>query len=219
MLPKHPSRKLFQSREPDEDVAQFEPIQVSAELLNRLWDPEEMVQYVPIRSPPLDILVGSEIRYYKNGKPLGLAFKDLYEGKYHPAISLYNGATATVNFGPNFEFQPPKDVRPFSEVENLSEWKLLLVEMKRKRDERDEMVRQRKQRERDEKKKRAHMKSASANSGTSGDGKVGSANKSRSASVMSNGSSAASSAVASLAKSGSDALNEHSRSSSIENRE
>ncbi|KAE8619499.1 hypothetical protein XENTR_v10009814 [Xenopus tropicalis] len=58
---------------------------------------------------------GSEIVFYKNGVNKGLAYKDMFEGVYYPAISLYKGCTVSINFGPHFKY-PPKDVsfRPVS---------------------------------------------------------------------------------------------------------
>ena len=49
---------------------------------------------------------GSHIRFYKNGKCLGNAFQDLYEGMYYPAISLFKTAKVKVNFGPKWKFVP-----------------------------------------------------------------------------------------------------------------
>ncbi|RUS90725.1 hypothetical protein EGW08_001529 [Elysia chlorotica] len=46
---------------------------------------------------------------YKNGVCSGVAFSDLFEGTYFPAVSLYKNATVTANFGPKFRF-PPKQV-------------------------------------------------------------------------------------------------------------
>lgn len=51
-------------------------------------------------------LVGSKISFYKNGKCLGVAFEDIYQGSYFPTISLYKNCRVTVNFGPNFKYPP-----------------------------------------------------------------------------------------------------------------
>lgn len=53
-------------------------------------------------------LVGSKISFYKNGKFVGVAFKDIHDGVYYPTISLYKSCTVTVNFGPAFSFPPEK---------------------------------------------------------------------------------------------------------------
>ncbi|XP_063787686.1 set1/Ash2 histone methyltransferase complex subunit ASH2 isoform X2 [Pseudophryne corroboree] len=59
----------------------------------------------------------SEIIFYKNGVSQGVAYKDVFEGVYYPAISLYKCCTVSVNFGPQFRY-PPKDVsfRPMSDM-------------------------------------------------------------------------------------------------------
>lgn len=48
-------------------------------------------------------LKGSHIVFYTNGECNGVAFSDVYRGRYHAAISLYKGMTVKVNFGPNLE--------------------------------------------------------------------------------------------------------------------
>lgn len=53
---------------------------------------------------------GSSISFAKNGKCLGEAFVELAEGNYFPTISLYMGATATFNFGPDFEHAHPVEL-------------------------------------------------------------------------------------------------------------
>lgn len=52
---------------------------------------------------------GSEISFFKNGVCQGVAFKDLYGGRYYPAASMYTlpnepNCTVRFNFGPDFEF-------------------------------------------------------------------------------------------------------------------
>ncbi|KND00075.1 uncharacterized protein SPPG_04416 [Spizellomyces punctatus DAOM BR117] len=96
------------------------PCESMDDLLRRLWTRES--QYLPFRSKPLTVAEGSEIIYYKNGECLGVAFRDLYRGKYHPAISSYKGGSVTLNFGPNFRYPPPPGVRPFCEADSLPLW-------------------------------------------------------------------------------------------------
>ena len=72
---------------------------IDEQLLRRLWDPERMDQYVPFKSKPLSAVPKSYIEFFKNGNSLGEAFTNINFGKYHPAISLYGGASASVNFG------------------------------------------------------------------------------------------------------------------------
>jgi hypothetical protein len=43
-------------------------------------------------------------------------------GKYHPAISCFQGASVTVNFGPTFQFEPPAGTKPYSEVAQVIKW-------------------------------------------------------------------------------------------------
>lgn len=59
----------------------------------------------------------SEIIFYKNGVNQGVAYKDIFEGVYFPAISLYKSCTVSINFGPSFKY-PPKDVtyHPMSDM-------------------------------------------------------------------------------------------------------
>ncbi|XP_043938176.1 set1/Ash2 histone methyltransferase complex subunit ASH2 [Protopterus annectens] len=52
---------------------------------------------------------GSQMMFYKNGANQGLAFHDIFEGVYFPAISLYKSCTVSINFGPYFKY-PPKDI-------------------------------------------------------------------------------------------------------------
>ena len=58
----------------------------------------------PAKMSPLP---GSKISFYKNGRFLGVAFEDIFEGFYFPTISLYKNCSVTVNFGPNFKYSPP----------------------------------------------------------------------------------------------------------------
>ncbi|KIH42832.1 SPRY domain protein [Ancylostoma duodenale] len=55
----------------------------------------------------LEPLHGSRIEFFKNGKPCGVAFTDIYKGFYHPAVSLFKNATVRCNFGPKLQYLPP----------------------------------------------------------------------------------------------------------------
>ncbi|XP_052776815.1 set1/Ash2 histone methyltransferase complex subunit ASH2-like [Mya arenaria] len=70
----------------------------------------------------LTINPGSKICFFLNGKFQGVAYEDLFEGTYYPAISLYKLAKVTVNFGPSFKCQPDKiqPFQPMSETAQLS---------------------------------------------------------------------------------------------------
>ncbi|CAL5350837.1 unnamed protein product [Camellia sinensis] len=55
--------------------------------------------------------MGSEISFFKNGICQGVAFQDLYGGRYYPAASMYTlpnqpNCVVKFNFGPDFEFFP-----------------------------------------------------------------------------------------------------------------
>ncbi len=78
---------------------------VDPELLKRLWD-TSLPEYSSFKSKPMPTVPRSSIQYFKNGNHLGQAFSNLYLGKYYPAISLFNGASVTVNFGPDLIFAP-----------------------------------------------------------------------------------------------------------------
>ncbi|GAB1599812.1 set1/Ash2 histone methyltransferase complex subunit ASH2-like isoform X1 [Argonauta hians] len=73
----------------------------------------EEKDYVSEAEKNLQISTGSKLIIYKNGENQGVMFTDIFEGVYHPSISLYKNATVTVNFGPNFKF-PPKDCGPYT---------------------------------------------------------------------------------------------------------
>ncbi|KAJ8751116.1 hypothetical protein K2173_016297 [Erythroxylum novogranatense] len=63
------------------------------------------------KDDPPKIVPGSEISFYRNGVCQGVAFKDLYGGRYYPAASMYTlpnqpNCVVKFNFGPDFEFFP-----------------------------------------------------------------------------------------------------------------
>ena len=51
-------------------------------------------------------LKGSKITFFKNGKSLGAAYEDVYNGEYFPGVGLYKSAHIKYNFGPKFKFRP-----------------------------------------------------------------------------------------------------------------
>lgn len=59
-------------------------------------------------------LAGAVIAFSRNGVSQGIAYRDMVEGTYCPAVSLYTlpeqaeGATLSVNFGPGFAHAPPE---------------------------------------------------------------------------------------------------------------
>ena len=40
---------------------------------------------------------GNKIQFYKNGKPLGVAFEEVNDGVYYPAVSLFKSAKVMTN--------------------------------------------------------------------------------------------------------------------------
>ncbi|KAI8607866.1 concanavalin A-like lectin/glucanase domain-containing protein [Chytriomyces sp. MP71] len=74
------------------------------------------------RTKLMEKLPGSEIRYFKNGVDLGVAFTDLYQGKYYPAVSSYMSGTVTLNFGPTFKHALPNGARAYSDVPKVLAW-------------------------------------------------------------------------------------------------
>ncbi|KAJ1890931.1 transcription factor, contains a PHD finger motif, partial [Coemansia sp. IMI 209127] len=106
------------------------------DLEDRKWHPGERYRqftysrpvaqrppYANSELPPLPVLAGSELVYFKNGKCLGPAFQKLYLGKYYPAISTYMGGKVMVNLGPTFKYPPPETwhedtpIRPITDLE------------------------------------------------------------------------------------------------------
>ncbi|KAA6425420.1 MAG: Set1 Ash2 histone methyltransferase complex subunit ASH2 [Trebouxia sp. A1-2] len=72
-------------------------------------------------------LEGSLVAFTKNGRMQGIAYRDINEGTYSPAASIYtlpeqkDGATVTFNFGPDFEHTLPElqgcpPARPVAEL-------------------------------------------------------------------------------------------------------
>ncbi|KAF7154122.1 hypothetical protein RHSIM_Rhsim01G0192400 [Rhododendron simsii] len=63
------------------------------------------------KQDPPKVVPGSEISFFKNGICQGVAFPDLYGGRYYPAASMYTlpnqpNCVVKFNFGPDFEFFP-----------------------------------------------------------------------------------------------------------------
>ncbi|XP_039115435.1 protein TRAUCO [Dioscorea cayenensis subsp. rotundata] len=64
-----------------------------------------------IKEEPPKVVPGSEISFFKNGVCQGIAFSDLFGGRYYPAASMYTlpnqpNCEVKFNFGPDFEFFP-----------------------------------------------------------------------------------------------------------------
>lgn len=77
----------------------------------------EEKDYVDKAEKSLKTITPSRMVFYKNGVSQGVAYENLFEGLYFPAISLYKSCTVSVNFGPHFK-HPPKDLKyqPMSDM-------------------------------------------------------------------------------------------------------
>ncbi|CAM6082611.1 unnamed protein product [Calypogeia fissa] len=65
--------------------------------------------YIIVADEPLKPLPGSEILFFKNGVCQGVAFKDINDGGYFPAASMYtlpsqDCCKSVFNFGPDFRY-------------------------------------------------------------------------------------------------------------------
>lgn len=72
----------------------------------------------------------SKMIMYKNGKCVGVAFSDVWEGTYYPAASLYKASVVSANFGPKFKY-PPKglDYKPMSDAAELAHSEFALADI------------------------------------------------------------------------------------------
>ncbi|SOV75696.1 SPRY domain, putative [Plasmodium sp. gorilla clade G3] len=66
----------------------------------------------PKNPPLLKKNEGSTIFFSLNGQIKKTSFMDIYEGFYHPSVSLYMGASAKINLGPNFTYNHLQDYVP-----------------------------------------------------------------------------------------------------------
>ncbi|CRG93489.1 SPRY domain, putative [Plasmodium gallinaceum] len=66
----------------------------------------------PKNPPILKKNYGSSIFFSLNGQIKKNSFVDIYEGFYHPSVSLYMGACAKINLGPHFTYKYLKDYNP-----------------------------------------------------------------------------------------------------------
>src|SRR5579859_5327780 len=99
------------------------------DLMNPVLPPQSQLNpsTVPVQRPNFPTLRGSFIKVYKNGVLQGTAFEDLLaflppnsqlQGRdlddgmlgYYPAVSVFKHGIVKLNFGPEFEFPPPRDV-------------------------------------------------------------------------------------------------------------
>ena len=74
------------------------------------WAKETTIYSKKVDEPQkINVMAGSEIGFFVNGKYQGIAFADIEEGNYYPAVSLFMGARCHLQFGPEFTFPIPSD--------------------------------------------------------------------------------------------------------------
>lgn len=70
--------------------------------LERDWPPLRLGQY-QVRQ---EISRTGTVSFSIDGHEYGVAFANIYMGKYYPAVSMFGGASVTLNMGPTFKFAP-----------------------------------------------------------------------------------------------------------------
>uniref|UniRef100_A0A2N9JAX1 SPRY domain-containing protein n=1 Tax=Fagus sylvatica TaxID=28930 RepID=A0A2N9JAX1_FAGSY len=123
---KNPWKKLCENGEPPcpssripAAASAWSPISLSALRQRRKGTKSRYIHFLPscLAAEKMNVdctvtlLSGSEISFFKNGVCQGVAFKDLYGGRYYPAASMYTlpnqpNCVVKFNFGPDFEFFP-----------------------------------------------------------------------------------------------------------------
>eukprot|EP01137_Pigoraptor_chileana_P019475 Opistho-2@80579 len=61
--------------------------------------------HLPPQTP--ESFPGAYIEFFVNGVSQGIAFRDITQGTYFPAVSVYMGAMVETKFEPPFKFPPP----------------------------------------------------------------------------------------------------------------
>ncbi|KAK9884605.1 hypothetical protein WA026_007445 [Henosepilachna vigintioctopunctata] len=98
ILPQNSTTKLVPNTFKDKPLVKFK---------SHLYYEEK--DNLPERIKTLKSLPGSKTLNFKNGQCQGVAYEDIYQGCYYPALSLYKNVTVTVNFGPVFKYPPPAE--------------------------------------------------------------------------------------------------------------
>ena len=72
--------------------------------------------YLPLQ--PLRRDASGVASYFLQTHDIRRAFSDIWAELYYPAVSLYKGATVSMNFGPTFKFPPEEDtnMRPVCDL-------------------------------------------------------------------------------------------------------
>lgn len=138
-LPKAPNTEISRDRIPIRYRQQlyFEQFEYnSSKEMEDLLNPG--TQTVKPTVPP--VLKGSFLKVYKNGRLMGTVFDNLFsfwppnsqtqrdqpakdDGSlgYYPAVSVYHGGAVSLNFGPDFECPPQKDIFKGGVVRSMSQ--------------------------------------------------------------------------------------------------
>lgn len=83
---------------------------------------KDLIALIENQYPPLklseykisqEILASGSIEFFINRKSMGIAFNNIYRGKYYPAISMFNGGEARIICNPDWF---PLNSRPYSEI-------------------------------------------------------------------------------------------------------
>ena len=80
--------------------------------LEEEWPPLKLGQYQVRQEPSQTGIVSFSV----DGEDFGVAFKNTQKAKYYPAVSMFGGASVTLNLGPNFFKCPPKDHLPVCDL-------------------------------------------------------------------------------------------------------
>ncbi|XP_047308605.1 protein TRAUCO-like [Impatiens glandulifera] len=72
---------------------------------------QKYVSKADVKEEDPKVVPGSEISFFKNGVCPGIAFQELFGGRYYPAASMYTlpnhpNCVVKFNFGPDFDFFP-----------------------------------------------------------------------------------------------------------------
>lgn len=76
--------------------------------LEQDWPPLRLGQY-QVRQ---EVSRTGTVSFSIDGHEYGVAFTNTYIGKYYPAVSMFGGASVTLNMGPIFRFVPMETIIP-----------------------------------------------------------------------------------------------------------
>lgn len=98
------------------------------------WDRPEVLDeagraQVEAQYPPLklgdyqvrqEILAQGEVQFWVNGQSPGVAFRNIYQAKYYPAVSMFGGGQARLILGPDFVSPPAELAGDFQPVSSIA---------------------------------------------------------------------------------------------------